>query len=174
MIGEYLRITADELDRAVSDPDWALQFADDLTDALDLAQDAGDEWDGADLALAKQRRFSTYKAWDAIRFLLARVDFPVNVVLGEGTFAEDTDWGYAPARYLSVERVQVAATALAGMTFDDLVRGVAVADLAAADVYPQGWDEPDALDWVRGYYESLVGFFASAAAGRQAILTWLS
>jgi hypothetical protein len=174
MIGEYLRVTAEELDRAVSDPDWVLQFADDLTDARDLAQDAGDEWDGVDPILAKERRFSTDKAWDAIRFLLARVEFPVDVVFGEGRFAGEADWGYGPARYLSVERVLVAAAVLARTGFDDLVHGVAVADLAAADVYPQGWDEPDELDWVRGHYESLVDFFASAARERQAMLIWLS
>lgn len=47
-----------------------------------------------------------------LRFLLARAEFPVNVIHGEEPFAEDEDWGYGPPRYLRPERVQLAAEAL--------------------------------------------------------------
>ncbi|MGW4027478.1 DUF1877 family protein, partial [Streptomyces sp. NPDC005009] len=67
MIGEYLRVTAAELDRAIQDPDWALDF-------VEEGQNAEEETEPAP---AEARYFTTYKIWDMLRFLLARVDFPV-------------------------------------------------------------------------------------------------
>src|SRR5438132_14154616 len=102
MIGEYMRVTAVELDRAVQGPDWAL-------DLVEEVQDAEEETDPAP---AEARHFSTYKTWDMLRFLLARSEFPVNVIHGEEPFAGDEDWGYGPPRYLRPERVRIAAEAL--------------------------------------------------------------
>ncbi|WP_328426392.1 DUF1877 family protein [Streptomyces sp. NBC_00443] len=83
MIGEYLRVTAAELDRAIQDPGWVLDF-------VEEAQDAEEE---PELAPAEARHFSTYKTWDMLRFLLARA-----AIYGEEPFAEDEDWGYGPPR----------------------------------------------------------------------------
>jgi hypothetical protein len=75
MIGEYLRVTAAELDRAIQDPDWASDFAEEVRDAEEET----------DPAPAEARHFSTYKTWDMLRFLFlpARAEFPVNVIHGE-------------------------------------------------------------------------------------------
>lgn len=81
MIGEYLRVTAAELDRAIQDPDWALDFVEEVQDAEEKTEPAP----------AEARHFSTYKTWDVLRFLLARAEFPVNVIHGEEPFAEDED-----------------------------------------------------------------------------------
>jgi hypothetical protein len=161
MDGEYLRVTPDELARAIKDPGWALEFA-----------RAAQEEDDADLPPAEARYLSTHKAWHAIAFLLDRADFPVKVVFGEERFAEDEDWGYGPPRYLTVERVRTAAQALAATSYHELTIGVTQADLAEAELYPQIWDEPDSLDWVRGWYEPLVPFFTAAAEQGDAMLIW--
>jgi hypothetical protein len=175
MNGEYLRLTVSELRRAIEDPDWALEFADGWRDALDYAEDAGDEWDGADPGEARHRYLTTHKAWDAIRYLLQRASFPIDVVFGEHAFtSEDTDWGYGPPRYLTAQEVVQAAAALATVSFDQLIDGLAPADLTAANVYPQMWDEPDALQWVRHWYQPLPQFFAAAAEGGDSMIIWLS
>lgn len=72
MIGEYLSVTAAELDRAIRDPDWALDFVEEVRDAEEETEPAP----------AEARHFSTYKNWDMLRFLLARAEFPVNVIQG--------------------------------------------------------------------------------------------
>ncbi|MEW2047669.1 DUF1877 family protein [Streptomyces sp. NPDC005476] len=41
MIGEYLRVTAAELDRAIQDPDWALGFVEEVQDAKAENSDPG-------------------------------------------------------------------------------------------------------------------------------------
>jgi hypothetical protein len=66
MIGEYLRVTPAELDRAIQDPDWALDFVEEVQDAQEESEPVP----------ADARHFSTYKAWDMLRFLLARAEFP--------------------------------------------------------------------------------------------------
>jgi hypothetical protein len=165
MNGEYLRVSADELARAVLDPEWALGLADDVREAEVL---------GRVPSTPAERHLSTQWTWHAIEFLLRRAGFPVDVIFGEEAFARDTEWGYGPARYLTVERVQVAAEVLAATGFDALVSGVGPADLARAGVAPVDvWDEADPMKWVRDAYESLVPFFASAVAQGQAMIIWI-
>jgi hypothetical protein len=165
MNGQYLRVGEDELARAVLDPGWALGFADDVREAERL---------GGVAPTPAGRHLSTQWTWHALEFLLRRAGFPVEVVLGEEAFAQGTDWGYGPARFLTVERVRIAAERLAAVGFDELVSGVGPGDLARAGVPPLDvWDEADPLKWVREAYESLVPFFASAVAQRQAVIIWI-
>lgn len=163
MIGEYLRVTAAELDRAVQDPGWALDFAERVGDAEEESEPPP----------AEARRFSTYKTWDLLRFLLARADFPVDVVHGEEPLAGHDDWGYGPPACLRPERVRLAAHALRATPYDRLVDGVDPSDLTNAEVYPLGWDDSGTLDWGRHWYDGLTTFFEAAAATGDAMLVWL-
>ena len=167
MNGEYVRVTPDELDRALEDLGWALALVEDIRDAEEKAN----------LPAGKARHLSTHKAWHAIAFLLEHASFPVDIVYGEARFSEDenedNDWGYGPPRYLTPERVRTAAEALADTSFETLVAGVIPATLAQADLYPQVWDESDSLEWVRSWYEPLVPYFAHAAERGEALLIWL-
>ena len=163
MIGEYLRVTAAELDRAIQDPDWAL-------DLVEEVQDAEEE---SEPSPAETRHFSTYKSWDMLRFLLTRVEFPVNVIHGEEAFAEDEDWGYGPPRDLRPERVRLAAEALRATSYAQLISGVDPAELTSAEVYPLGWSEPGSLEWGRPWYDDLTLFFEAAAGADDAMLVWL-
>ncbi|MFD8540568.1 YfbM family protein [Streptomyces rubrogriseus] len=163
MIGEYLRVTDSELDRAIQDPDWALDFAEEVQDAEEETKPSP----------AGARHFSTYKAWDMLRFLLARTKFPVNVIDGEESFAENDDWGYGPLRYLRPERVRLAAEALQAINYDQLVSGVDPVEFTSAEVYPLGWSEPGALEWGRHWYDGLTQFLEAAAGMDDAVLVWL-
>jgi hypothetical protein len=165
MNGEYLRVTPEELARALKDPDWA----------LDLAAHVQDAEEECDLPSGEARHLSTHKAWQAIAFILGRAGFPVDIVYGEERFSddEDIDWGYGPPRYLTPERVQVAGQALTATSFDALTAGVTPAVLAQANVYPQIWDEPDSLEWVRGWFEPLIPYFVDTAKQGHALLIWL-
>ncbi|MFH9547691.1 YfbM family protein [Streptomyces sp. NPDC017435] len=151
---------APALDRAIQDPDWALDFVEEVQDESEPAP-------------AEARQFSTYKAWDLLRFLLARTEFPVNVIHGEEPFAEDEEWGYGPSRYLRPERVRLAAEALRATSYVQLIRGVDPAELTSAEVYPLGWSEPSTLEWGRPRYDGLTQFFEAAARSDDAMFVWL-
>ncbi|MBV7700348.1 YfbM family protein [Streptomyces sp. TRM70350] len=145
------------------DPDWALDFVEEVQDAEEETEPA----------LAEARHFTTYKTWDMLRFLLARAEFPVDVIHGEERFAEDEDWGYGPPRYVRPERVQLAAEALRATSYGQLISGVDPAELTSAEVYPLGWSEPGALEGGRPWYDGLTQFFEAAARADDGILVWL-
>ncbi|MEU9586555.1 YfbM family protein [Streptomyces werraensis] len=163
MIGEYLRVTPAELGRVIREPEWAWDLVEEVRDAEEETKPAP----------AEARHFSTYKAWDMLRFLLARVEFPVHVIQGEEPFAEDEDWGYGPPRYLRPERVKLAAEALRATSYDQLLGDVDPAELTNAEVYPLRWGEPGALEWGRHWYDDLTQFLEAAAEAEDAVLVWL-
>lgn len=157
MNGEYLQLRPEDLTRALVEPEW-------LDALVEAVYESDDE----------TRHLETDKAWDAIRFLLARRDFPVDIVQGEEALGHD-DWGYGPPRYLTPERVRVAADALERVSFDDLVSGVEPRTLRDAEVYPtEIWEEADALEFVRAWFEPLPPYFRRAANAGDAIAIWLS
>ncbi len=161
MNGEYLRVTPAELDRALKDPEWAWDLAEET-------QDAQAEGDPA-RAPAEARHFTTHQTWHLLSFLLQRSAFPVDVVHGEEPLASD-DWGYGPPQYLTPERVQLAADTLHRTTYDQLIQGVDPSELAKAEVYPQIWDSPASLEWASDLFTPLTAFFCGAASAGHAML----
>lgn len=164
MIGEYARVTTAELDRALSDPEWALKLV-----VGRMETEAGEL---PEPALA--RCLDVDKAWDALGFLLRRAGFPVDIVHGEESIPDAEDWGYGPPRYLTPEQVRSAAGALAEITGAHLTAGVGPQDLAEAEVYPTiVWQRGESLDYVREHYALLRPFFQAAAEEGDAMLLWL-
>ncbi|MEV7174187.1 YfbM family protein [Streptomyces sp. NPDC093224] len=161
--GEYLRVTPEELTRALNDPEWAMDFAEETQDAQD----------DNETPPAEARHFTTHGTWHMLDFLLRRSVFPVDIVHGEETVAEAEDWGYGPPRYVTADRVRVAADALTRTTYDRLIRGVDPHELAAAEIYPQIWDSPTSLEWARDLFTGLTAFFQAAAADGHAVVIWL-
>ncbi|MBF5032086.1 YfbM family protein [Micromonospora sp. ANENR4] len=171
MNGNWIRVRPDELARARADHDWAYEFAQAAADAEDV------------------RHAGTGKAWQALQFLLERRGVTVPLVTGgellvalpdappEGMdwaeFLEPYDWGYGPPAYLTPEQVAEAATALAGITEEDLLWGVDPAELTAADIYPLIWDRDGELDWVAHHLPYARDYFAAAAKAGDAVICWL-
>ncbi|MFG3496781.1 YfbM family protein [Streptomyces sp. NPDC047886] len=164
MIGTFVRLTPTELDRAVRDPGWAQDHVDELIEA---ELDDGPEGAGV-------RCHDIDKAWHALDFLLRRVAFPVDIVHGEEEIPEAEDWGYGPPRYLTPERVRVAADALSRIPHQTLIEGVTPTDLARADIYPHSiWERGESLDYVTSHYQALVPFFQAAARDGHGMLVWI-
>ncbi|MEV6977673.1 YfbM family protein [Kitasatospora sp. NPDC093806] len=164
MNGEYLRVTPEELDRALKDPAWALE----------LVEEIQDEQEKNEPAPAEARHFTTDKAWDLVGFLLRRAGFPVDLVRDGQPFADDEDWGYGPPRYLTVEQVRLAAEALGGTGYDRLIDGVDPSELAEAEIYPAIWDSPESLEWARWVFPPLTEFVRAAAVDGDAMLLWIA
>ncbi|WP_229893756.1 YfbM family protein [Streptomyces glebosus] len=164
MIGEYARVTPAELDRALSDPEWALK----LVQGRMEAEAAGCPEPAA------ARCLDIDKAWAAVGFLLRRAAFPVDIVHGEQDIPDADDWGYGPPRYLTPAQVRTAAEALAEIPAERLTDGVGPADLAAAQIYPTiVWERGEPLDYVCEHYEQLRPFFRAAADEGDGMLLWI-
>ena len=154
MIGEYARLSADDFQRCVRDPDSASVLVRDELDA--------------------ERRTDLDKAWHAVSHLLARAGMTVDVVLGGELLEDAGDWGFGPPRHLTAEQVADAAAQLGALGWERLIEGVTLAELDRAEIYPHIWDESDALDYVRPYYEMLAAFFTTAAGAGDTVLLWIS
>ncbi|MFD7629953.1 YfbM family protein [Streptomyces sp. NPDC059851] len=165
MIGEYVRLGPADFERALREPEWAQDFVAALFDA---------ERDVPPVP-SRARCHSTDKTWHALSFLLARTGFPVDVVHGDEEVPDAGDWGCAPPRYLTPERVAAAADAMAGTPHPALLDGVTPRDLAAAEVYPVVvWERGESLEWVTDHYRHLARFFRAAARDGDAVLMWIA
>ncbi|MEH1027452.1 YfbM family protein [Micromonospora profundi] len=173
MNGNWLRVSPDQLEQARADLNWAYELA--------MTERDGDSerWAGTD------------KAWNALDFLLDRLGFEIPLVLGAESFVEfpdvepdseemfdflenlEDDWGYGPPSYLTPAQVATAASQLAALTEDDLIRGVDPQELKRADVYPGPWESSDELVWAAHYLPDVRNFFAAAARDGDAVICWL-
>jgi hypothetical protein len=135
MIGSYVRLGAEQFE-------WAQEYVEELSESI-----YAEETEGAEKVTAI---FDVDKAWDGLRFLLAKAeDAPVDVVLG-GSLLGEADWGYGPARYLTPEEVDAAARYLDSVDFDRLAEHFDAAGMREANVYPAIWGDGDSdLDYLR-------------------------
>ncbi|MFI5983160.1 DUF1877 family protein [Streptomyces sp. NPDC051555] len=173
ILGSYVRLTVDELERARRDPAWVEAcLGARAEEALGAGGTGGERW------------CTTGTAWDALGFLTRRIGFPVDIAHGEealpwsgseGAGAGAAAWSYGPPRCLTPGQVRTAAAAMAATGSERLVGGVGPADLARADVYPvHAWEGGASLEGVVARYEELLPFFRAAAADGDALLVWLS
>jgi Domain of unknown function (DUF1877) len=165
MLGEYARVTAEELDRALRDPAWGLELVKGLS-----ASAYPERWstDG--------RMLDIDKAWNGIWYLITAEDgAPVDPVAG-GARVNDHDLGYGPARCLTPGEVAAAASYLRATAWEQLAGHFDPVRMSRAGIYPSIiWerDGDDALDYLRDYYQRLVDFFAAASDSGDAIILWI-
>ncbi|QDY78991.1 YfbM family protein [Streptomyces qinzhouensis] len=165
MSGVHLRFTPAELTRALREPDWAEEYAEELLAA---------ESDSEHLP-STARSHHTYTAWHGLDFLLRRHGFPVDVVHGEEEIPGTAEWGYGPPRFLPPERVRAAADAFAGLSPGALVAGVTAADLVAAEVYPVSqWTDEYSLGLVTACVRPLAAYVRNTALRGHALLMWIA
>ncbi|WP_236725166.1 YfbM family protein [Amycolatopsis orientalis] len=149
MCGAYLRVTSGELRELSEKPELY--------------------WEYAEKADGTERAVDVDKAWHALWFLGGRAGFEVDFVLG-GTLLGEAD-SDGPPRHFTADEVRTISAELSRTGFDRLSQGVELSDFEAEGIYPSIWDNPDALDYVRGNYNSLVTFFAGAAKAGEPVVT---
>jgi hypothetical protein len=122
-------------------------------------------------------RLSIDKAWMGVHRLLAGDDWqpttpPANAVLGGVELGEDQ--GYGPARYLPAGDVNAIASALATLDVGVVAASFDAEGFERAQVYPGGWDQPDALGWLLGSLDELRAYYARASRLGRAMLLWVA
>ncbi len=114
------------------------------------------------------------KSWHSLHYLLTgsagEVASPLgNAVLGGTPIGGEL--GYGPARVLEPEQVRAVASALAGLSKDDLARRFDLGAMSAAKVY--ACDDESELELAQHYFEHLVRYYADAAARGHAVLLYI-
>jgi len=105
-VGEYLRLTPEELNRVLDDPEVIAELVEQFIECEEEVDDS------------EPRHHDTDVAWAALEFLLDRIGFPVDIVRGEEDIPGASDWGNGPHRYLTSDQVSHAAQALAAAPKD--------------------------------------------------------
>jgi hypothetical protein len=122
-------------------------------------------------------QLSLEKAWHGVHFLLCgKVDdapMPLGQAVLGGTEV-GADRGYGPARYLKSAQVQDISKALSSVERNILKQRFDPGVLDAVGVYPDGWDEPDRIDWLLDSFDDLLRFYARVAKRGNAVLLYLS
>ncbi|WP_433179794.1 YfbM family protein [Actinoallomurus sp. CA-150999] len=142
MVLSFTRVTSEELDRAIADPEWAEDY------------------------LFDESLPSCYldKAWAGIQFLLDAAEVDVDLyedghLIDEGCtlFGWDDDM------------VADTARALGATPFEALAGHYDPKKMTEEDVYPRVWND-DSLDYLEYHHRALVEFFhTTAASGGAAI-----
>ena len=158
MIGNYLLVTADELEKLYSSPDSISQF---------LYEEKDEEIKDID------------KAWHAIHFTLNGSEWDgeiplFNVVMG-GTPIGEEDVGYGPARGLNPEQVTQTYLALKEIDAQAFKSKYSSEALTKNDIYPQIWSEDEeALEYVLFYYSEVVSIFENASQNKKGLIIFMN
>lgn len=163
MCGSYLRVTNDQLEQVLNEPDLILDM---LFPEDDAEFEAG-------------RYLDIDKSWQIIHFLLTGDaldgDEPLcNAVMG-GTEIGDVEVVYGPARFLLPEQVVEVATALISISEDELWNRFDIDAARKAEIYPQGWtgSETD-RSYVLNHFKCLKTYFDDAANAQEPVILYLS
>ncbi|MDX3645111.1 DUF1877 family protein [Streptomyces sp. MB09-02B] len=160
-LGEYLRLTDEELARIQVDHVWAWDHMEDVREGEEHVEPGP----------ADGLYYASDMAWPLLRVLLGRAGFPVDVSRGEQRIRY-ADPGEGDYGYLTADQVGVAARGLADLPVDRLMAYVEPGDVVGAGLCPPVWDEAQALKVTRLVYGELVEYFGAAAREGHALLVW--
>lgn len=164
MIGNFLRVTNDELEEYLNDSTK-------LDDRLDQ-----------ELEMEETSIVDIDKSWEGILFLLTgqnseNLDHPLSKILFSGQFIdENQDLGYGPGHYLRSDQVTKLYSEIAILSTEDLKSRYDPAKMDALKIYPTGWMEngDDLLDYLLEYFEKVKEVYSTASANNEAIITFLN
>ncbi|QFZ92013.2 YfbM family protein [Synechococcus elongatus] len=162
MIGNFLQVSPEQLAALIADPSCIESF---------IYREDEDEEEDTSLEIDK--------AWHGIHYLLTgsawEGEAPLaDAVLG-GTEIGD-DFGYEPARYLTVEEVKVVAAALHEITPEQFRLRYSADQLSQNEIYPDIWNDSDGdpIEYLVAWYEDLRSYYIEAAANNNAMLKYLN
>jgi Domain of unknown function (DUF1877) len=165
MIGNYLRVTNEELQEY-------------LKDSSKLESRVYDERDSEDPNL-----LDVDKSWEAIFFLLtgqslASSDEAVPpfswILLGSNEIDPDQDMGYGPATYTTAEETKDLSAAINKISTDEIKSRYNGSEMNKAGIYPEVWTESESAEYLFGNFNSLKDFYTTASTNNQAVIIFIN
>jgi hypothetical protein len=161
IIGTFVRVTPAELAQLRHDPTRVHSFVHTIVMA---------ELTGSPVPPEQARSLCVDKCWDALGFLLHRVDFPIDL-FRDGTDLGELDDDGTERRCLSAGQVRRAAEWFTLIEFDELIANLDSAD-PSTQVYWVRWEISASVEVVRQHFQAVVRFFTAAAASGDAVLRY--
>lgn len=163
MIANLLRVTSAELEEYLNDSSLLEnRIYDDETDEED------------------PNLVDIDQSWDGIVFLLTGNSFENNthplakVLFSDKVIDEEQDLGYGPGQYLTAEQVKELHEQIATISTDELKKRFDAGKMKEAGVFPDVWDNPDTVDYLIEYFETIKEVYALAAKNDEAIITFIN
>ena len=82
----------------------------------------------------------------------------------------EQDAAYGPAMYTSIEQVKRISAALDRITADELYSRYDSKKMMALRIYPQIWNEADAVEYLIEHFDRLKAFYNAAVSENQAVI----
>lgn len=163
MIANLLRVTTAELEEYLKDS------------SLLESRIYNDETDEEDPNLV-----DIDQSWDGIVFLLTGNSFEnnthplANVLFSTQVIDEEQDLGYGPGQYVKAKQVKELHEQLSNISTDALKKNFDAGKMKEAGVFPDVWDNPDTVDYLIEYFETIKEVYALAAKNDEAIITFIN
>ncbi|MEJ8843860.1 YfbM family protein [Lacibacter sp. H375] len=163
MIANLLRVTTSELEEYLKDS------------SLLESRIYNDETDEEDPNLV-----DIDQSWDGIVFLLTGNSFEnnthplANVLFSDQVIDEEQDLGYGPGQYLTAEQVKELHAQIATISTEELKKRFDAGKMKEVGVFPDVWDNPDTVDYLIEYFETIKEVYALAAKNHEALITFIN
>jgi hypothetical protein len=165
MIGNYLRVTNDELENY-------------LADSSLLEDRVYDEENPNDKNL-----IDVDKSWEGLFFLLTgkslataeEASFPLQWILTPPQEIDpDQDMGYGPATYTTIEQTKEINNALNKISVDELRSKYNGKLMMEMGIYPEVWEDIESLEYLIENFNTIKDFYNKASTENQAVIIFMN
>ena len=165
MIGNYLRVTKDELENYLADSSLLEDrvYDDENHNDINLI-DVDKSWEGLFFLLTGK---SLATAEEASTPLLWTLTPPQEI-------DTDQDMGYGPATYTTIEQTKEVNDALNKISVDELRNKYNGKLMKEMGIYPEIWDNNESLEYLIEHFNTVKEFYNKAAAGNQAVIIFIN
>jgi hypothetical protein len=165
MIGNYLRVTKDELENYLADSTLLENrvYDDETLNDKNLI-DIDKSWEGLFFLLTGK---ALAKAEDASIPLLWILTPPQEI-------DPDQDMGYGPATYTTIEQTKEVNNALNKVSVDELKDKYNGKLMMEMGIYPEVWDDDESLEYLIENFNTMRDFYNKAVADNQAVIIFIN
>lgn len=166
MIGNYIRVSQEELDSYFADSSLleARAYPEHYTQDESMI-DIEKSWEGIYYLLTGQTMASTDEAVPPLSHI-----FNPNQMIDE-----EQDMGYGPAMFATIAQVNDINNRLQQISTEDFASAFNGSKMNELEIYPSGiWDNEDTKDYLIEHFELLKKFYNSAADNKEAVIFFIS
>jgi hypothetical protein len=165
MIGNYLRVSKDELEEYLND---SSKLEDRVYSEKNYPDknlmDVDKSWEGIFYLLNGQALATSDEAAPPLSWTL----------LAPQEIDPNQDLGYGPATYTTIDQTREVSAALNGISADELKAKYDGKIMNELGIYPEVWDNNESLEYLIDNYTSLKDFYYHAVKDSQAVIIFIN
>lgn len=165
MIGNYLRVTKEELENYLADSTLLENRVYDAENQNDNNLiDIDKAWEGLFFILTDKSVATAEEASAPLKWILTT----------QQEIDSDQDMGYGPATYTTIEQTNELANALNEISVDELRNKYNGKLMMEMGIYPNIWDNNESLEYLIENFSTLKNFYNKASTENQAVVFFIN